>query len=480
MAEINTDQFPQASAKALNNQQLQEYLTRSMGNFDSARKQAIEDVSQEIWEGLREKARQIKKHTIENLDYYLDLLYENVTRSGGFVHFATTDGQARDIIGHISKNRGLTKAIKSKSMVSEEVGLNKYLESVGVEPIETDLGEYIIQLVDETPFHIIAPALHKTRQQVGEIFAEKLNRPGLNTIEDMAGTAREILRDKLLSADLGITGANFLVAETGSVVLVTNEGNGRFCTSKPNVHIALVGMEKLIPSIEDLSVFIRLLPKAATGQRITSYTTHVFGPKTLSEEDGPDEFHLIIVDNGRSKLLEDPVLREALYCIRCGACLNTCPIYRKVGGHSYGWVYPGPIGAVVTPIMTGLKKGKDLPFASSLCGACRDVCPLKIDIPHMLLNMRSKLMEGTSDQRKRGVTEKLASFAYKKLMINVGALSIFRYIAYLLQKPFIRNGYLGKTSIPILKNWTNSRDLPGIPKKRFSQIWEEDQFKEQQ
>ena len=402
MSEVKTQEFRQASARVLANAKLQSFMSRSMGTFDGARAEAIEELSPQRWEELREQGREIKRHTLDNLDYYLELLRERVIANGGHVHFAKDADEARAIVGHIAQTRGLKLAIKSKSMVSEEMGLNPFLEDMGVEPVETDLGEYIIQLANETPFHIIAPAMHKSKEEVSELFGKKIGRPNLKDIESMAGAAREVLREKLVSADMGITGANFLVAETGTVTLITNEGNGRFCTSVPRVLVSITGMEKIVPSMEDLPVFIRLLPRAATGQRISSYVTHVYGPKRSDDEDGPEEFHLVIVDNGRSRLLADPDLREALYCIRCGACLNACPVYRKVGGHSYGWVYPGPIGAVVSPVLVGLERSKDLPNASSLCGACRDVCPLKINIPRMLLKLRSQISEGSESAPDEG------------------------------------------------------------------------------
>ena len=318
------------------------------------------------------------------------------------MHFAADSAEANAIVGEIVRTRNIRVATKSKSMVSEELALNHALEAQGVEVFETDLGEYIIQLAEETPFHLVAPALHKTKEQVAQLFTEKLGIPYSDDIDALAAAARVALRDKFLQADLGISGANFLVAETGTLVIITNEGNGRLCTSAPRIHIGITGMEKVIPSMQDLSVFLRLLPRSATGQRITSYVSMVSGPRRAEDEDGPEEFHLILVDNGRSKMLADPHLREALYCIRCGACLNICPVYQKVGGHAYGWVYPGPIGAIVTPTLVGLGQAPDLPQASSLCGACREVCPIKINIPRMLLHLRQKSAEGLDPRRKNG------------------------------------------------------------------------------
>ena len=479
MAEVKTQEFQRASAKALADAKLQSLLGRSMGTFDSARQKAIEELTPQRWEEMREKGRAIKRHTLDNLDYYLELLYDRVTQNGGQVHFAGDAQEARGIVGQIARSRGLKLAIKSKSMVSEEMSLNPYLEEMGVEPVETDLGEYIIQLAQETPFHIIAPAMHKTKEDVSQLFEEKIQRPNLKSIEEMAGAAREVLREKLVNADMGITGANFLVAETGTLVLVTNEGNGRFCTSVPRVLVSITGMEKLIPSLEDLSVFMRLLPRAATGQRITSYVTHVSGPRRSDDEDGPEEFHLVIVDNGRSRLLQDPDLRESLYCIRCGACLNICPVYRKVGGHAYGWVYPGPIGAVVSPVMVGLNKAKDLPHASSLCGACRDVCPIKINIPRMLLKLRTQLAESSdSTQRKVSIGEKLMAKGYRRLMSSPKLLSLTHRLGRLAQRPLLRKGLIRTIPFPPFSRWTRSRDLPPLASKPFRQIWAEKLGKE--
>ena len=362
--EVKTQRFRHASAQAVADDRLQSAMGRAIGHFDQARQAAIEELTPELWERYRLRGQEIKSHTIQNLDYYLGLLAWRVEGNGGTVHFARDTREATEIVLDLARTRGVKSVVKSKSMLSEEMGLNHALESQDIEPVETDLGEYIIQLAGETPFHIIAPAMHKSKEDVAELFFDKLRTPRLTEIEEMAAAARQALRQKFLDADMGVTGVNFAVAETGTVVIVTNEGNGRMCTSLPRVHVALMGMEKVVPALEDMAVMLRLLPRAATGQRITSYVTFVSGPRRRSDEDGPDEFHLVIMDNNRSKLLADPELREALNCIRCGACLNTCPVYQKIGGHAYGYVYPGPIGAVVTPVMVGLPKAKDLPFAS--------------------------------------------------------------------------------------------------------------------
>ena len=475
MAELKTQDFKAASARAILDPGLQAALRRTGSGFDGARLEAVEEITSERWEELRDQATAIKRHTIANLDYYLELLHDRVTQNGGQVHFAHDSAEANAIVAELASSRGVKLAVKSKSMVSEETGLNHALEDAGVEVVETDLGEYIIQLAEETPFHIIAPAMHKTRQQVSQLFSEKIGVPGLEDIEEMARTARETLRGNLLQADMGITGANFLVAETGTLVIVTNEGNGRFCTSAPRIHVALTGMEKLIPSLEDLSVFLRLLPRAATGQRMTSYVSMVSGPRGRDDEDGPEEFHLVIVDNGRSRLLEDPELRDALNCIRCGACLNICPVYRKVGGHAYGWVYPGPIGAVVTPALTGLTEAKDLPFASSLCGACREVCPVKINIPHMLLRLRTRLTDGDSPgERRAPFLERLLAAGYTRLMSSPGLLSWVRTLGRLALAPLASRGRLGRLPIPILSRWTKSKDLPALASRSFHQVWDEE------
>ena len=479
MAEVKTNAFKEASVKAILDPQLQAALKRAGGGFDNARLEAIEELTPQRWEELRYEAREIKRHTLDNLDYYLELLYDKVSHNGGQVHFARDDREANAIIAELARSRGVKLVTKSKSMVSEEMGLNHALADIGVEAVETDLGEYIIQLAEETPFHIIAPAMHKTRQDVSDLFAQKIQRPNLVEIEEMAQAARETLREKFIQADMGITGANFLVAETGTLVIVTNEGNGRFCTSAPRIHVALTGMEKVIPSLEDLSIFLRLLPRAATGQRMTSYVSFISGPRRSKDEDGPEEFHLVIVDNGRSSLLRDPELRESLYCIRCGACLNICPVYQKVGGHAYGWVYPGPIGAVISPMMVGLKEAKDLPYASTLCGACREVCPVKINIPHMLLKLRTRLVESPiAGERKVTVWEKLLAWSYYRLMSSPALLSLVHRMGRLIQTPLAREGKIRNVPIPPFSHWTKDRDLPALPARSFHQIWDEELSRE--
>ena len=423
MAEVKTQDFFKASTVSIRDPQLRRALQRVGTGFDANRLEAIDDVTPEVWEAWRDQARQIKSHTLEHLDYYLELLYDSVTKAGGQVHLATDAAQANAIVAELARTRNVRIATKSKSMVSEELQLNPVLESLGVDVYETDLGEYIIQLAGETPSHIVAPALHKTKEDVARLFNERLGLPYMENIDDLARAARELLRDKFLQADLGISGANFVVAETGTLVIITNEGNGRLCTSAPRIHIGITGMEKVIPSLQDLAVFLRLLPRSATGQRMTSYVSMVTGPRRPDDEDGPEEFHLVLVDNGRSRLLADPELREALYCIRCGACLNICPVYQKVGGHAYGWVYPGPIGAIVSPALVGLKQAKDLPFASSLCGACRDACPVKINIPRMLLHLRHKLVESPDSEVNAATAfDRLFARGYAWLMGGPGLI----------------------------------------------------------
>jgi L-lactate dehydrogenase complex protein LldF len=483
LAEIKTRDFFDASKRSMRDPQLQRALRRVGSGFDNARLQAIDEVTPQAWQAWQEQARQIKIHALNHLDYYLELLYDSVTRAGGQVHFAADADEANAIVANLARTRNVRIATKSKSMVSEELALNPVLESLGVEVYETDLGEYIIQLAGETPSHLVAPALHKSKEDVARLFTEKLGLPHMDDIEAMARAAREVLREKFLQADLGISGANFVVAETGTTVIITNEGNGRLCTSAPRMHIAITGMEKVIPSMQDLAVFLRLLPRSATGQRITSYASMITGPRRQDDEDGPEEFHLVLVDNGRSRLLANPELREALYCIRCGACLNICPVYQKVGGHAYGWVYPGPIGAVISPMLVGLKQAKDLPFASSLCGACREVCPLKINIPRMLLHLRHKLAESPDpEERAVGEVEKLLARGYAWLMSGPGLLSFFHKVGRIAQAPFVklpaspfsRKGrWIRRAPFPLLSRWTRARDLPALPNRTFHEIWQQ-------
>jgi len=471
VAEVKTQDFKSASAKAVHDPNTQRALGAPFAHFVEGRRAAIDvDYSEESWDSMRDRAAAIKGHTIESLDYYLDLVDTNVRRNGGHVHFADDADHANRIVLEIARQHNVKTVIKSKSMVSEEMGINHFLEENGIEPVETDLGEYIIQLADETPFHIIGPAIHKTKEQVSELFEKWLKTAPTHDIEKLCIIARDVLRDKFAQADMGISGANFVVAETGTVVLVTNEGNGRMTTSAPRVHVAIAGMEKLLPALEDVALFLRLLPRSATGQRMTSYNTFVSGPRARTDEDGPEEFHLIFVDNGRLGILADEVLRESLSCIRCGACLNHCPVYRKVGGHAYGWVYSGPIGAIVSPMLTNMKQSKDLPYASTLCGACRDVCPVKIDIPRLLLHLRHKLASSGASTW----TERLAIRQWHSAMKTRKQLEGSARLGRLLLRPIIRNGYIKKMRAPVVGGWTDSRDFPAPAAKSFAQLWHDE------
>ena len=465
-----TKDFVPASDAALNDAKVQANLLGLYGGFHQARIDASNATPD--WDALQDRGRAIKAHTINNLDTYLQMAERSVTAAGGKVFFAKDAEEAAAYVTNLAKAKGVKTAIKSKSMVSEEIGLNERLEEIGVEPVETDLGEYIIQLAGETPFHIIAPAIHKSREDVSDLFTEKLNSPRYTDIDDLGQEARRKLREKFVIADMGITGANFIVAETGTIVLVTNEGNGRMCTSMPRIHVAVTGMEKVVPSIADMGIMLRLLIRSATGQRISSYVTAVTGPRKSDDEDGPEEFHLVIVDNGRSRMLADPHLREALYCLRCGACLNACPVYRKVGGHSYGWVYPGPIGAIVSPMLTNLAEGKHLPYASSLCGACKEACPVKINIPRMLLYLRRQLAEGDNypDRRTSSRAERLAMKSWRVAMANPATLAAASAIGRLGQSLIPKSARSGKGKSPVAA-WTRHRALPSIAAATFRKRW---------
>ena len=465
-----TAQFRQNSASAIADERIQANLAGLYSGFHSARISAA--AATDDWDALRDKGREIKSHVIENLDYYLDMMARNVERAGGSVFFAEDAQAASDYVVRVARKRGVEMIIKSKSMLSEEMGLNDRLESEGMEPVETDLGEYIVQLAGDAPFHIIAPAIHKSREEVSDLFTERLGSPRYDDIEDLTKEARRQLRRKFLAAGMGVSGANFMVAETGTVALVTNEGNGRMVTSMPKVHIAIAGMEKVVPSIEDLGLFLRLLIRSATGQRLSSYVTAVTGPSRADEEDGPEEFHLVIVDNGRSRILADSDLREALLCLRCGACLNACPVYRKVGGHAYGWVYPGPIGAIVSPMLTGLSEGKDLPYASTLCGACKEACPVRIDLPRMLLYLRKELTQGETypEHRSASAGERAAMRGWRASASSATAMQAANLAARMGQGILSRGAGIAKTPPSPISGWTDHRELPRA-QKPFRSLW---------
>jgi L-lactate dehydrogenase complex protein LldF len=448
---------------ALGDRFLHEALDIATTKFIGLRREAFGNFPE--GEALRDRARAIKEAALQRLDEHLERLVDNVERLGGHVHFATTAAEARDIILAIARRTGARMAVKSKSMATEEIHLNEALEAAGVTPVETDLGEYIIQLAHERPSHIIAPAIHKTKGQVAELFARELGREVAADPEVLTRIARAELREKFLQADLGITGANFAVAETGTVVLVTNEGNGRMVTSLPRVHVAVMGVEKVVPSMTDLMVFLSVLAKSATGQKLSVYTTLVQGPRRPGELEGPDEFHLVLLDNGRIAQLGG-TLREALYCLRCGACLNVCPVYRQIGGHAYGYTYPGPIGILLTAMLNGPRSVKELSHASSLCGACADACPVRIDIPRMLIELRKEVDE----QKIAPWPERVAFRALAWLLRHPGLYRAAARIGRAAQRPFVRDGRI--PALPSVAGaWTRTRDLPPVAARTFQERW---------
>jgi L-lactate dehydrogenase complex protein LldF len=455
--------FPLRAGAALKDASLQEALSNATTKFIGLRKDAFASLPQ--GDLLRDRARAIKEATLQRLDYYLETLADNVERLGGRVHWATTGDEAREIILRLCRDRGVRTVVKSKSMATEEIDLNEALEHAGVTPIETDLGEYIIQLAGEKPSHIIVPAIHKTKAQVADLFSRALKGRFAADPEVLTAVARKELRQKFLQADMGITGANFAVADTGTIVLVTNEGNGRMVTSLPRVHVALMGIEKVIPSMTDLVVFLAILARSATGQKLSVYTTLVRGPRQPAELDGPEEFHLILMDSGRSRQIAGE-LREALYCLRCGACLNVCPVYRQIGGHAYGYTYPGPIGILLTAMLKGDRAVKDLAHASSLCGACHEVCPVKIDIPRMLIALRNNL----DRQRIAPWAERVVFKALSRVLVSPPLYRLSAAVGRIAQRPFVGNGRL--RSLPLFfAKWTATRDLPRVARRTFTERW---------
>jgi L-lactate dehydrogenase complex protein LldF len=426
-------------------------------------------------DAVRDRARAIRADVVAHLDRYLATFADAVARRGGHVHWAATAADAVRIVADIARGAGAKRAVKSKSMVSEEVALNAALEAAGVEVVETDLGEWIVQLAHDHPSHIIAPVIHKSREDIAALFRQAAGASDVDVsdVPHMTAFARRSLRRAFLEADLGISGGNFGVAETGSLCLVTNEGNGRLTTTLPRVHVALMGVERLVPTMDDLGVMLQVLARSATGQKLSVYSNILTGPRRRGasddehegEADGPDELHIVLVDNGRSGLLGTE-LDEILYCIRCGACLNACPVYQSIGGHAYGSVYPGPVGSVLTPALRGLEAFGELPHASSLCGACREVCPVRIDIPRMLLELRARGVRETA--QPAWIAQGLRTFAW--FAVRPRAWAAFTRAARTMGRLAARNGWIRRLPGP-LGRWTARRDFPAPAARSFQEQW---------
>ena len=433
--------------EALKDDRLREAVDKATQTALAKRQAKVDQMP--YWQDLRHKANAIKKQVMENLDNFLVEFEENCKNNGCQVHWAIDAEEAREIILNLAKEKNVKTIVKSKSLTTEEIHLNKHLIDNGIETLETDLGEYIVQLLDQIPSHLTAPALHLNRKDVGKIFHEKLGVDYTEDPNELLAIARKMLREKFLSAEMGISGVNFAVASTGTVTIVENEANARLTIGMPRIHVAVMGIEKVLPDLDALAHFVKLLPVSATGQKATVYLNLVNGPTFQKYDEGPEEVHIVLLDNGRSKMLKDPQLRETLFCIRCGACLNVCPIYQQVGGHAYGWVYMGPIGITLIPQFLGEEEGRNAPSVCSLCGACYDICPVRINLPKHILKLRSNIAE-------KGYTMKL-----EKLAINVWAFlarhpKLYRFATWFPGKlqlllpakmPFPAPGYTKKRAL---------------------------------
>lgn len=470
--------FPLAALKVLGDSQVRKNVRYATGVIERKRAKVVAEMHD--WEALREAGKQVREHTMRYLDAYLLEFEANCTRAGGTVHWARDADEAQQIVIALAREAtnkaGQHEVIKIKSMTTEEIRLNDALEAAGIHPIETDLAELIIQLGNDQPSHIVVPALHKNRQQIREIFRREMNLPDLGeTPQDLADAARLFLRDKFLSVETAVSGANFLIAETGGVCVVESEGNGRMCLTLSKTLITIAGIDKVLPRYQDLEVMLQLLPRSATGERMNPYNSIWTG---LQEGDGPEAFHIILLDNGRTDVLADEAGRQTLHCIRCGACQNTCPVYRETGGHAYGSVYAGPIGAILTPQLMKMEHAESLPYASSLCGACYEVCPVKINIPEVLVHLRSRIVQKkTAGLGILTSPEGLAMRAIGQVFLSERRFRAAQRLGRLAESPLVRRDGEGERWLSwlpgLLGGWTSVRDLRAMPSQSFREWFEQ-------
>ena len=455
------ESFPVAARRELANVQLRANLRSATDTIRDKRARVVAEVPD--WEALRDAGRAIKADVLARLDELLLQFEAAVADAGGHVHWARDAAEANAVVAGVAKAHGVTEIVKMKSLTTDEIGLNEALAAEGIHALETDFAELILQLDGDWSSHILVPAIHRNRTEIRDLFARTI-APGIESDDprDLAEAARTYLRERFLEARMGVSGANFGVAETGTVCVVESEGNGRMCTTLPPVLVSVLGIEKLVPTLADLEVFLQLLPRSSTGERMNPYTSLWTGP---TAGDGPQELHVVLLDNGRTRVLRDEIGRQALHCIRCSACLNVCPVYSRTGGHAYGSVYPGPIGAILTPQLVGIENAPSLPFASSLCGACYEVCPVKIDIPTVLLHLRSEAVRA-----KPAGGERLAMRGAAWVFGGARRFAAAQRLGRVVQRPFVRNGMIRRLPPP-LAAWTRTRDLRPLASESFRAWW---------
>ena len=453
--------FPAAAREALADSQLRRNLRNATTTIRDKRARAVAEAPD--WEELREAGRAIKADTLARLDEYLLQFEAAVEAAGGRVHWARDAAEANALVVEVARNHGADEVVKMKSLTTDETRLNDALAASGIRAVETDFAELILQLDGDWSSHILVPAIHRNRSEIRDLFRRTIvDGPLSDEPAELAEAARLYLRERFLRARVGVSGANFGVAESGTICVVESEGNGRMCTTLPEVLVTVLGIEKLVPTLEDLEVFLQLLPRSATGERMNPYTSLWTG---VTDGDGPRELHVVLLDNGRTNVLRDEVGRQALHCIRCSACLNVCPVYSRTGGHAYGSVYPGPIGAILTPQLLGIEHAASLPFASSLCGACYEVCPVKIDIPTVLLHLRAKAVEA-----KPSAAEAAAMRGLGWVFRDPRRLALAQRLARLAQAPFVRGGTISWAPGPLAR-WTRARELQPVARESFREWW---------
>ena len=468
--QVKSNQFVALSQIAIADQDLQTAVSHGTNLAYRNRLKSMVEISPAHGEAIRQQSAAVKRHVLNHLPELLEQAESTMQANGITVLWAADAAEARQHVLDIAQQHNVAKVVKSKSMATEEIGLNDALEAANIETIETDLGEYILQLNHEAPSHIIAPVIHKSKESIREVFEREINMPPTDDAREMARYARGQLREAFLSADMGVSGGNFIIAETGTICLVTNEGNARMVTNLPRVHVAVIGIEKIVPTLTDYATLTQIVPRRATGQKLAVDTHMVNGPRREHEVEGPDHVYVVLLDNGRSRIYNSDYT-EALACLRCGACLNACPVYEVAGGHSYGWVYSGPIGAVITPLLNGLENATPLPYASSLCGSCKQVCPVDIDIPRMLLDLRHELVEN-------GHTDRLWNWGMKLWAmgnLNPGLFALGGKAASIATSVLPTNKLPGP-----LGGWTDHRTSPSFAKKSFRVLWAEREAQDEQ